>query len=572
MLALAIALPLLALAAIALFIFWFSDGDALPPRAPVRVSRIVRAMRTGDAPELVARIVDRFGTVFRLGMPTPSRYYVCADPDVALAILADPLSQKPEFPYSDWSAVTRGVPNVVSRSDLPEHEVSWARARNCAARAFSPKALPTLRAACQRGVSRWLAAELAPGADSAQPVHLCQPLWRLCTRVVCDALCGAELLSDVAVSELSSSLASAAAGASTTRWASVLAAVVPALRKPTAHAQAASEACLGVARSMVAAHRAARASAAPAERAGLDACLLGQLDASDEGTPIADEGSHGAELVGFLLASVPPLAAQLGWTLHDLACHPREQQALRMALRQARGEADAAAVLPLSHAIEESLRLHGALPNGAVRRIGRDYPLEGTPGLPARAEDAPGTRAGATFEPMPPPLREPPDAPQRHPPVTSAPDASAQTVGALLSRMPRMLPKGSLVQLPAYALDRSARCFSQPQEWRPARWREADGRLSGSTHADGLGASAHGATSAPSSPFPFGAGKHCCAGERLARCVLETAVAAIVGAFELTVAAPPATPGSTGCAGFARQPDGLRLTLTHARASVTADR
>lgn len=136
-----IALPLLALGAMALFVFMFSDGDALPPRAPVSVLRVVRAVRSGEAPELVLRIVQRFGSVFRLAMPTPSRFYVCADLDLAREILLDPLSQKPAFVRA------RGERERVHKRPRPAAP-RWPRGGGCAwsARRVPPTGTPPCRA------------------------------------------------------------------------------------------------------------------------------------------------------------------------------------------------------------------------------------------------------------------------------------------------------------------------------------------------------------------------------------------------------------------------------------------
>lgn len=353
-------------------------------------------------------------------------------------------------------------------------------------------------------------------------------------------------------------LAGVVADVGSARWAGVLRALRASPPRLCARARAASEALLRSCAQMVARCRAARerAAAGSAEGEAMAEALLAQLDAS--GVRAEGDAALGTELCGFLLAGIAPVAAQLGWVLADLAAHPEHQRRLRAARRArsagpgpggagARGPTSAADSL-LRHAITESLRLHCALPEGAVRRLGREYPLGNVQNLPARPELHGSAQASAA---APPATSDAPRGHPLHPPLTDAPAAPPW-----LAQPPLVLPAGALVQLPAHALFRAPQHFAQPEAWRPSRWEGAEGGDGDGDSGDGGGGGSGGRAI-----FPFALGRHGCVGERLARTVLELCAGAVVDAFELSVAASPAHAPARG---FAREPHGLAVTLAPA--------
>jgi len=80
------------------------------------------------------------------------------------------------------------------------------------------------------------------------------------------------------------------------------------------------------------------------------------------------------------------------------------------------------------------------------------------------------------------------------------------------------LPAGVTTLLPTSLLHRDPRGFSEPDRFRPQRWREEE---------------------EPAVPyFPFGGGSRRCIGEPLARAEIATVVPAVLGAVQLTPVAP----------------------------------
>lgn len=221
----------------------------------------------------------------------------------------------------------------------------------------------------------------------------------------------------------------------------------------------------------------------PTEQAARGASLTA-LIAANPG--YASDKERLADIVVTLFAAHDTTAYTLGWALCELAARPALQAELRAAL-VACGDAPESCKL-LADIIREAMRLHPAVAGGILRVPTRDF----------------------TYEP-----RE----------------------GKGMSGRKAVLPAGSTILLPLFAIQRDERTFERPDHFEPERWRRADA-----------------AAEMAAALMPFAVGKRNCVGQALAQADVQAVLALLCTRYDFEVTVPPA-----GESKVTRKPAGARL-------------
>jgi len=143
-----------------------------------------------------------------------------------------------------------------------------------------------------------------------------------------------------------------------------------------------------------------------------------------------DDGERIRDMIGYVIAGFDTTANTLSFALRELAMNPEEQEKLRTALRQAADPESARNCPELRMFTKEILRMYPATAMGSIRQLGNDLEL----------------------------------------PTTK-----------------KIIPKGSIVITPYYAIQRNENLYDNPDTFKPSRWEDPTREQSMSLLAFSLG-------------------------------------------------------------------------------------
>jgi len=471
-------LTLLALVALR----WRGKQRRLPPLADAGLLATFRAMTSAHAPWFLlelARRRPRGSRVFRLRMPLLQHWIVVADADAVRLVFNSSLD-KPDM-YADFDGQACGVSTMFT---MKSSDPRWAHARKGVAHAFSSA---RIQRALLRGCGKL--ERVLHGLEELQgrPFDPAVLLSELSLEMLGASMLGGfdfGFAASAASCSASAGLEHAAPPALGREFISNLERSLPeyALRQPNDPVRkhllrllpaALASRCFPLA---AAAEHAARRNMQIAQlvldrfRQRRDEALPEERAAMDEtilgylmdNDAYASERMRCAEVESFLVAGHDSTGYTLAWLLCELARCPERAARLRDDLARSQ---PAEAAPYLSACVHETLRFWPVGATGSLRETLEPIEL------------ADGTR----------------------------------------------IPSGSICQLPFLLLHRLAD-IPAPDEWRPERWLDGEGKL---RTPEGL------------LPVPFSLGPRSCVGQALAMAELKRVTAALASRFVFEAVEPP---------------------------------